>query len=189
MAPLRVQYKCREWKLRSIDLSLPAHAGWMDHWAASQSHIFRRVLCLQGSWFQLSTLYIVLCQTSAVVHVLLPLVAHFPVLHSKLSCYILNLWVSYSQTLQIWYSKLANQTFRTKSCSVWKSCLEAVPEPAEKQLPWARSLLPAGRFKPRPKWCLMLRNHIGNNKQLPGAGVHKIQDSLSSDIWTSSTSW
>lgn len=27
----------------------------------------------------------------------------------------------------------------------------------------------------------MLRNHNGNNKQLPGAGEHKIQDSLSRD--------
>lgn len=72
MAPLRVRYKCREWKLCSTDLSLPAHAGWMNHWAASLSHISRQVLYLQSSWFQLSVLHIVLCQTSAVVPVLLP---------------------------------------------------------------------------------------------------------------------
>lgn len=50
-----------------------------------------------------------------------PLTAHLPVLQSKLSCCIHNLWASYSLTLQIWYTKLANQTFRAKSCSVWKS--------------------------------------------------------------------
>lgn len=129
------------------------------------------------------------CAKPAQLHLCSPLAAHLPVLQSKLPCCICNLWVSYSQTLQIWYTKLANQTFRTKSCRVWKSCVEAVLEPVEKRLPWARSLLPAGCFKPRPKWCLVLRKHIGNSKQLPDAGVHKIQDSLSRDLWISSTSW
>lgn len=45
MAPLRVQYKCRKWKLSSASLpsfaSYPWRDGWMDHWSASLSYMFR----------------------------------------------------------------------------------------------------------------------------------------------------
>lgn len=120
MAPLQVQYKCWEWKLCSTDLSLPAQAGRMDHWAASKttsSDSFSACRVLDFS-FQCCTLC---CAKPVQSYLCFPLTAHLPVLQSKLSCCIHNLWASYSLTLQIWYTKLASQTFRAKSCSVWKS--------------------------------------------------------------------
>jgi len=60
--------------------------------------------------------------------------------------------------------------------------MEVVLEPMEKQVPWARSVLPARLSEPRPKQCLLLRDQIGNSIRSLVLGCTKYRTAMSRDL-------